>query len=57
MSIRTPIRELFGIDHPVVLGEMMGISDGNLTPAGDIVREIVEEAERGMAQMREAFAS
>ena len=33
MAIRTPICELLGIDHPIILGGMMGISDGNLTAA------------------------
>mgnify|MGYP001412474370 CR=1 FL=1 len=31
MSIRTPICEILGIEHPIILGGMMGISDGNLT--------------------------
>lgn len=33
MAIRTPICETLGIDHPIILGGMMGISDGNLTAA------------------------
>ncbi len=33
MSIRTPICEVLGIDHPIILGGMMGISDGALTAA------------------------
>ncbi len=33
MAIRTPICDLLGIEHPVVLGGMMGISDGRLTAA------------------------
>ena len=33
MAIRTPICDLFGIEHPIVLGGMMGISDGRLTAA------------------------
>lgn len=126
MAIRTPICETLGIDHPIILGGMMGISDANLTatiacrnssptrmvkneffaemdaldepgkkamdffpvqqmgskripddvdgtkgsyaagtgsglvreikPAGDIVREIIEEAEEAMVFVRHAFA-
>ena len=33
MAIRTPICEALGIDHPIVLGGMMGISDAKLTAA------------------------
>ena len=33
MAIRTPICDLFGIEHPIVLGGMMGISNGRLTAA------------------------
>lgn len=33
MSIRTPICEVLGIEHPIILGGMMGISDANLTAA------------------------
>ena len=33
MAIRTPICDILGIDHPIILGGMMGISDGNLTAA------------------------
>lgn len=33
MAIRTPICEILGIEHPIILGGMMGISDGNLTAA------------------------
>lgn len=33
MSIRTPICEILGIEHPIILGGMMGISDGTLTAA------------------------
>ncbi len=33
MAIRTPICDLLGIEHPIVLGGMMGISDGRLTAA------------------------
>ena len=33
MTIRTPICDLLGIEHPIVLGGMMGISDGRLTAA------------------------
>lgn len=31
MAIRTPICEILGIEHPIILGGMMGISDANLT--------------------------
>ena len=34
MAIRTPICDILGIDHPIILGGMMGISDANLTAAG-----------------------
>ena len=30
MSIRTPICEILGIDHPIILGGMMGISEGEV---------------------------
>lgn len=33
MAIGTPICDLLGIEHPIVLGGMMGISDGRLTAA------------------------
>ena len=33
MTIRTPICDLLGIEHPIILGGMMGISDGRLTAA------------------------
>ncbi|MBT4522546.1 MAG: hypothetical protein HOC23_21325 [Halieaceae bacterium] len=33
MSIRTPICDTLGIEHPIILGGMMGISDGILTAA------------------------
>jgi len=33
MAIRTPICEILGIEHPIVLGGMMGLSDANLTAA------------------------
>jgi enoyl-[acyl-carrier protein] reductase II len=33
MAIRTPICDLLGIEHPIILGGMMGISDGTLTAA------------------------
>jgi enoyl-[acyl-carrier protein] reductase II len=33
MAIRTAICDLLGIEHPIVLGGMMGISDGRLTAA------------------------
>ncbi|MCP5043453.1 MAG: enoyl-[acyl-carrier-protein] reductase FabK [bacterium] len=33
MTIRTPICDLLGIDAPIILGGMMGISDGRLTAA------------------------
>jgi len=33
MAIRTPICDLLGIEHPIILGGMMGISDGRLTAA------------------------
>ncbi len=33
MAIRTPICDLLGIEHPIILGGMMGISDGKLTAA------------------------
>jgi enoyl-[acyl-carrier protein] reductase II len=33
VAIRTPICDLFGIEHPIVLGGMMGISNGRLTAA------------------------
>ncbi|MCP4006786.1 MAG: nitronate monooxygenase [bacterium] len=33
MPIHTPICDLLGIDHPIILGGMMGISDGKLTAA------------------------
>ncbi len=33
MSIRTPICEVLGIEHPIILGGMMGQSDSRLTAA------------------------
>ena len=33
MPIRTPICEFLGIEHPIILGGMMGISDSKLTAA------------------------
>lgn len=33
MTIRTPICETLGIEHPIILGGMMGISDARLTAA------------------------
>jgi enoyl-[acyl-carrier protein] reductase II len=33
MAIHTPICDLLGIEHPIILGGMMGISDGRLTAA------------------------
>jgi len=33
MAIHTPICEILGIDHPIILGGMMGLSDANLTAA------------------------
>jgi enoyl-[acyl-carrier protein] reductase II len=33
VTIRTPICDLLGIEHPIVLGGMMGISNGRLTAA------------------------
>ena len=33
MSIQTPICRILGIEHPIVLGGMMGQSDGRLTAA------------------------
>lgn len=33
MSISTPICKILGIEHPIILGGMMGISDGKLTAA------------------------
>ncbi len=33
MAIRTPICDMLGIEHPIILGGMMGISDGKLTAA------------------------
>jgi enoyl-[acyl-carrier protein] reductase II len=33
MSITTPICKTLGIEHPIILGGMMGISDSNLTAA------------------------
>lgn len=33
MAIHTPICDLLGIEHPIILGGMMGISDANLTAA------------------------
>ncbi|HJN51618.1 MAG: nitronate monooxygenase [Pseudomonadales bacterium] len=33
MTIRTPICDTLGIDHPIILGGMMGISDARLTAA------------------------
>ena len=33
MAIRTPICEQLGIEYPIILGGMMGISDANLTAA------------------------
>ena len=33
MSIRTPLCDVLGIEHPIVLGGMMGISDAKLTAA------------------------
>lgn len=33
MAIRTPVCELLGIDHPVILGGMMGVSDSSLCAA------------------------
>jgi enoyl-[acyl-carrier protein] reductase II len=33
VPIRTPICDLLGIEHPIILGGMMGISDGRLTAA------------------------
>jgi len=33
MTIRTPICDSLGIEHPIILGGMMGISDANLTAA------------------------
>jgi enoyl-[acyl-carrier protein] reductase II len=33
VAIRTPICDLLGIEYPIILGGMMGISDGRLTAA------------------------
>lgn len=33
MTIRTPLCETLGIEHPIILGGMMGISDAKLTAA------------------------
>lgn len=33
MSIKTPLCDLLGIEHPIILGGMMGISDGRLSAA------------------------
>jgi enoyl-[acyl-carrier protein] reductase II len=33
VAIRTPICDLLGIEYPIILGGMMGISDGKLTAA------------------------
>jgi hypothetical protein len=45
-GIRTGLTEAFGIEHPIISAPMAFAAGGKLRPAGDLLREIADDAER-----------
>jgi hypothetical protein len=45
MALRTGLTEAFGIEHPIISAPMAFAAGGKLRPAGDLLREIADDAE------------
>ena len=50
MSIHNRLTRVLGVEHPILLAPMDGVAGGALAAAGDIVRGIVDQAERLLAR-------
>ena len=57
MALRTLLTEAFGIEHPIISAPMAFAAGGKLSQAGDLLREIADDAERLLTEAAPRLAA